>query len=530
MKVIVIGGGIGGLSAAALLARDGIAVDVLEQNRVVGGCASSFYRQGYYFESGATTLVGLDTGMPLRHLLDATGIQLNVMPLHVPMQVILRDGTILTRHQDLDAWIAEAERVFGAAGQRPFWEFCYRLSQFVWKVSLQYRAFPPSSAGDLLDVLRSARPARIPGQLAAARYAFVTMDRILRRFGLHENQRFLAFVDEQLLITAQNTRGEVNALFGATALCYTNYTNYYAPGGLVTVADAIAHYIEDHDGNIRTRTLAERVEPIDAGRAGYRVITNRGEFTADRLISNLPIYNTLDLFDAGHDFGRKLRRRLQPKLLPSTKLWSAFTMGLVFRRKRPFDSLHHQIHLRAPLPVIGAKSIFVSLSHPGDDLRGPVDRVIASVSTHIANPESHMDFDVDAVGDAIVAELTARGFFEEDDLVYRHHSTPRTWQQWTKRAFGFVGGMPQFKAIKPWHMLDARPGKNLYLCGDTAYPGQGIPGVCLSGITAHHKLMRDAGRSPRYTERTESTCTSSSKPASPRTFARSSAASTAISS
>lgn len=530
MKVIVIGGGIGGLTAAALLARDGIAVEVLEQNRVVGGCASSFYRQGYYFESGATTLVGLDDRMPLRHLLDATGIQLNVTPLPVPMQVILRDGTIVTRHQDLDAWIVEAERVFGAAGQRAFWEFCYELSQFVWNVSLQYRAFPPSSGGDLFDTLQSARPARVPAQLAAARYAYVTMDRLLRRFDLHTNRRFVEFVDEQLLITAQNTSVEVNALFGATALCYTNYTNYYAPGGLVRVADAIAQYIEDRGGDIHTRTLVEDVTPIDAGRGGYRLRTNRGTFVADRLISNVPIYNTLDLFKAGDDFGRDLRRRLQSKLPPSSKLWSAFTMGLVFRRRRDFASLHHQIHLRAPLPALGSKSIFVSLSHPGDEDRGPADRVIASVSTHIADPENHMHFDVDAAGDAVVAELTARGFFEADDLLYRHHSTPRTWQQWTRRAFGFVGGVPQFRAIKPWNMLDARLAKNLYLCGDTAYPGQGIPGVCLSGITAHHKLMRDAGRNVRYSDLSEAACTYESKPASPRTFARSSAASTATSS
>jgi phytoene dehydrogenase-like protein len=41
-------------------------------------------------------------------------------------------------------------------------------------------------------------------------------------------------------------------------------------------------------------------------------------------------------------------------------------------------------------------------------------------------------------------------------------------------------------------MKDARlDHKGAYVCGDTVYPGQGIVGVCLSGIIAFRKLMQD---------------------------------------
>jgi phytoene dehydrogenase-like protein len=46
--------------------------------------------------------------------------------------------------------------------------------------------------------------------------------------------------------------------------------------------------------------------------------------------------------------------------------------------------------------------------------------------------------------------------------------------------------------IKPWQMLDARLDHHkAYMVGDTVYPGQGIPGVTLSGIIAAEKLLRD---------------------------------------
>ena len=50
----------GGMSAGAMLANDGYKVLILEAAAVPGGCSSSYYRKGFTFESGATTLIGFD--------------------------------------------------------------------------------------------------------------------------------------------------------------------------------------------------------------------------------------------------------------------------------------------------------------------------------------------------------------------------------------------------------------------------------------------------------------------------------------
>ena len=115
--VIVIGSGMGGLTAAALLAYKGLRVKVIEQNYIPGGCTTSYQRKGYWFESGATTLVGLNEHMPLHYVCQQLGIQLNTLPLDVPMVIHLADGTPVTRYQNLEQWIAEAERVFGVENQ-----------------------------------------------------------------------------------------------------------------------------------------------------------------------------------------------------------------------------------------------------------------------------------------------------------------------------------------------------------------------------------------------------------------------------
>ena len=56
---IIIGGGLGGLTAGATLAKLGKKVLLLEQHYVVGGCATTFKRKDYVMEVGLHEMDGL---------------------------------------------------------------------------------------------------------------------------------------------------------------------------------------------------------------------------------------------------------------------------------------------------------------------------------------------------------------------------------------------------------------------------------------------------------------------------------------
>ncbi|MCD8072913.1 MAG: NAD(P)/FAD-dependent oxidoreductase, partial [Alistipes sp.] len=60
--VIIIGGGLGGLACGAILAREGLNVCVLEQNRVIGGCLQSFRRRGKLLDTGIHYIGSMDQG------------------------------------------------------------------------------------------------------------------------------------------------------------------------------------------------------------------------------------------------------------------------------------------------------------------------------------------------------------------------------------------------------------------------------------------------------------------------------------
>lgn len=274
----------------------------------------------------------------------------------------------------------------------------------------------------------------------------------------------------------------MNLLFGATALCYTNYGNYYIDGGLINLVTPFIDYIKQREGELHLRTEVQHIEKIDAG---YLIKTNKGEFQSKMILSGIPINNLLEIYP-------DIISKYKSQIMDSPKLNSAFQMGIGFKSTKDFQSIHHQIHLAEPLVGVGANSIFLSLSHPDDLSRSDeAGMKVASISTHVPDPQNNI-VDGKLAAEAVINILEEKGFMRKEDIVYQHSSSPKSWEKWTGRAFGFVGGYPQYFSIKPWQMIEARVDEQgMYHCGDTSYPGQGIPGTTLSGIIAVEKMMRD---------------------------------------
>ena len=121
-RVVVIGAGIGGLTTAALLAKAGLDVTVLEAHVYPGGCAGTFYHQGYRFDAGATLAAGFEPGGGMTRLAETLGITWPVEPAEIALAAHLPDGSTVTRWTDPARWRAERERAFGPAGE-PFWRW-----------------------------------------------------------------------------------------------------------------------------------------------------------------------------------------------------------------------------------------------------------------------------------------------------------------------------------------------------------------------------------------------------------------------
>ena len=109
-KVVIVGAGFGGLATAAELARHGLDVTVLEAHVYPGGCAGTFFHQGYRFDAGATLAGGFAPGAPMHMLGQHFGIDWEARPSQRAMLVHLPDGSAITRWTNPDRWRDERQQ------------------------------------------------------------------------------------------------------------------------------------------------------------------------------------------------------------------------------------------------------------------------------------------------------------------------------------------------------------------------------------------------------------------------------------
>ena len=83
MNIVVIGSGLGGLTTAAFLAKDGHKVTVLEQHYRIGGYAHNFKRKSYIFESGIHTVPLSDNGVVMG-ILSQLGVKDKIETIEYP--------------------------------------------------------------------------------------------------------------------------------------------------------------------------------------------------------------------------------------------------------------------------------------------------------------------------------------------------------------------------------------------------------------------------------------------------------------
>jgi C-3',4' desaturase CrtD len=482
--IIVIGAGMGGLTAASLLSAEGYRVLVLEASHVAGGCSSSYYRKGYIFESGATTLIGFDEYQPLKKLEEKLGITIPKVPLSPSMRVHL-NGLQITRRQDREEWIEEVSSHFGEhAAQRAFWELAYKVSDVVWRVSGRNHFFPPVKLAEWPHLLKNDLR-----DVWVLPYAFTSVKETALKVGI-SNPYFYRFLDEQLIISSQADSRDTPFLFGAPAVTYTNYTNYYVPGGLIKMVDILTGFIKERGGSIQVK---ESVISVEKNSNGYEILTSKKRsYTSETVISNLPVWNMPGITHGD------MKSYFEKESSKYDIAWGAFTMGVVTDDVYPEDfPLHHQVHLDEDEKTAGldSKSVFVSFSERGDNLRAPEGERVLNISTHAETDfwfELNGDYESrkETVQEAVIQVLRKKlPGFDRAIIKLQFSATPVSWNNWVYRRKGRVGGIPQSmsRSLLDW-TPNKTPFKGFYLCGDTVFPGQGIPGVTLSGFNVYHRI------------------------------------------
>ncbi|MGB3615744.1 MAG: NAD(P)/FAD-dependent oxidoreductase [Elainellaceae cyanobacterium] len=488
---IIIGSGIGGLVAGALLARYGQRVIVCESHSIAGGAAHSFSRRGFQFDSGPSFYCGLgNVGAsschpslnPLRQVLDALEVELPTVAYDPLGHYHFPDGTL---------------PVYGDSDR-----YRHAVAQFTPSGAQELAAFE----AQLLQLYEALRP--IPTLALRADLAAVPL--LLRRYGLS----LLKLLPQLPLI-----RGSVGDVLNRTVRdpwvrrlidleCFllsglpaagtiapevafmlgerTRSVIDYPVGGSGAIVDALVTGLKRWGGQLRLNSPVERIM-TESGRATGVQLSDGSQLTAPVVISNATLWDTYRHLLSPQELPQSFRQQsLQTPVIHS---FMHLHLGI---RSEGLDGLtgHHVVVHDSDLTQPG-QTCMISIPSVWDPSLAPDGHHVV----HAYTLEPYGGWQRDHTYPARKRQRAEPLFRALERVIPDVRSrieleligTPLTHQQYLRRYQGTYG--PAIAASDGLFPNCRTPIDGLYRVGDSTLPGIGVPAVAASGILCANSLV-----------------------------------------
>lgn len=489
--VVVIGAGLGGLSAACHLAGAGHEVLVLEAASVPGGRAGTAALDGYRFDTGPTVLT-----MP--HLIErcftAVGEtmadHLTLRPVDPMYRACYADGTVLRVRHGREAMAREIQDVCGPVEAAAFERFCGWLTELY---ELEMPSFIERDFDSPLGLARPLRPAlelvRLGGfrKLAKSVARYFDDERLRRIFSFQAMYAGLAPYEALSIYAVITYMDTVNGVF-------------IPDGGMHALPVALAGAAQRAGVKVELDTRVDRIllrEGTSGEVTGVRL--ESGEvIAASAVVANpdLPVaYRTLL---PGTPPPRSVRRGTYS---PSAAVWHVGVRGDL-----PLGTEHHNIHFgkewegafrallhdgtRMPDP-----SLLVSVPSLAEPSMAPPGRHALYVLEPVPNLDGTVDWTAERprLRDDLLGTLVRLGY--PTDIEAELLVDPLDWEaQGMERGtpFALAHTFRQTGPFRPGNLERRAPG--LVFTGSGTVPGVGVPMVLVSGQLAAARVEQHRGR------------------------------------
>jgi phytoene desaturase len=487
LRVVVIGAGLGGLSAAAHLSRTGHQVTVVERGSVAGGRAGMLTQDGFRLDNGPTVLT-----MPnlLAEVFAAAGADmadhLTVDKVDPMYRACYADGSTLFVRHGRQAMADEIRQFANATEAQAFERFCDWLERLYRAEMANFIDVNYDSVFDLVKPWRAGLELvklGAFGRLGRKVGSFFQDERLQRIFSFQSMYAGLAPYEALSLYAVITYMDSVEGVF-------------VPQGGMHAMATGLAAAVEQAGVTIRYDAPVTRILRDGDGAVNGVEVGGGERVAADVVVCNpdLPVaYRTLL---GGVDAPRAARRG---RYSPSCVLWIAGVRGLP-----PADAAHHNIHFGTDWDAS-----FEALIHNGVRMPDPSilvtlhsldDRSLAPdgcTSLYVLEPTPNLDGHVDWVRqrDQIVDSLQARvaSLGYPTDVVVDRVYDPLDWEsQGMERGtpFALAHTFAQTGPFRPNNVDKRVPG--LVFVGSSTVPGVGVPMVLVSGKLAAQRVAQFA--------------------------------------
>ena len=318
--VIVVGAGLGGLTAASLLAKKGLSVLIVEQQDKPGGACTSFKREDRVYDVGAAMLYGFGEKRfrPFHFVLNQLEEPIDIIH-HKTLARMTFEGREIVFWPDLQRFIEEMAELFpeDAQGLRLFYADLYKMYE---NIVIKNEVIVPPSEFSRRQALRS---------LLSDPFSILKMQKLLSTSTLELLQKYfnspelLNFYDKLCSAYAYTTAKETPAVLAATMFIDNHVGGvYYPAGGAQMLPNTIEKAFERYGGQVLYHTLVDKILVREGTAYGVR-LHDGNVILADRVIANATVWNIYEhLIDPENVSAKKLEqvRSLVPTF-PSMTLY-----------------------------------------------------------------------------------------------------------------------------------------------------------------------------------------------------------------
>ena len=489
LRVVVAGGGVGGMAAALRLRAAGHQVTLLERNEELGGKLSVRRRDGFSFETGPSLLT-----IPhvFEQLAAVAGKTLADVVELVPLDPVCRyrfaDGATLDARPDPDAMLAAVERL--SPGSGPAWRAFQARGERTWD------AAEPTFFSGALDPRGLARRSGSPAALAHIDPLPTLATRARRTFS---DPRLAQYVMRYATYSGSSPY-RAPATLACISSVEQRFGGWYVRGGLIALRDGLAALLAATGVEVRTGT---EVTAIEANRTRVTGVTVAG---GERLAADVVVANV----DAAHLYRdllpRRGTRRARRRLARAGRSSSGFVL-LAGVRGRTEGLAHHNVWFSGDYRREFA-DIFERDAAPAD----PTVYVCCSAVT---DPGQAPDGDEnwfmlvnvpsgrtgrwategDRYRDHLLGVLAGRGVDLAGRLAFTETVTPADIEvRWRADGGAIYGTSSNSRRAAFLRPANRGPRRGLYLAGGSAHPGGGLPLVAMSGAIVSNMVAEDLAK------------------------------------